>query len=347
MDNFVKFCARGHNFILQNNLLEKHPQSMLYMLNECKNAPVDKINGYIYLDINPFSVSDVIDHINIGANRIASYYTIMDLKYLGLISNDNCNDISFENNMKLVEKTNMEANLDKSKLYKVHTADSKILIISVASFDNNNLNAIANMFYVDQNKENMEDKYVNAWTNMTERIFNLVMSVMRDGISVYYNFFSQKHEDANLPSERKTYGEHIVFEECCTDKSDYATGNAYEYSGYKFGCGCKVVGTVSKYGKHCMDCLYRRQNEVCKLTSKNSIFALKDYVNNCVELPDEQASFNRDITKMIKHMAEKLDNDYNKNQIQICNMNKLILDTMNIEENKKVLQYIQAYFNIE
>lgn len=396
MDNIIEFSARGHAFSLSKELLKRYPQSLLYMLSEQKDVPIDMIDDTIYVDINPFSINCIVDYHNIHDYNIDDFYTLMDFRYIGL---DDFRDIELEPKkpVKLTEKTNDIMDIDVSKPYKVHTSDSKTLQIYLGSLDRNNLNAISKMMHIIKNDTN----HIYAWTSMTERMFNILLSIMRDGISDYYNFLTSGEfysQSQNNDDALETYQENIVFNECSSVDETDPYGTIYSYSECELGCGCKkdrkskvcpyvcechekytkygmyeiqqkcknrkkISRTesdvrINEYNDNCDDCPDIRKNAIDELTRDESLFALDSYIHDYIygcsfhrnsengKIAEVHINFNRDIINIVKNIAIKLDNDKKMYERHIKELYQLIEKFADKKENKKILKYLQLYFNI-
>ena len=140
-----------------------------------------------------------------------------------------------------MDEANHSADFDKGKLYRVHTSDSKKMIISIASFNMDNLNALYKMLHIGKNTECIDSIYMDAWIGMTSRIFNIILSIMRDGITSYYNFlahngFPQKYDTYDKP---ETYSDCVIFDKCSSGGIENPNDEIYGNSGCLLGCGCK------------------------------------------------------------------------------------------------------------
>lgn len=203
MNNIVKFCARGTNFVLPNILLNKYPETMLSMLSNNMDIPIDKIDGSIYVDISPYSINYVIDYYNLDKCEVKDFYTLMDFKYLGLENYTYSLPFSYAmsniNNCEIASYgIGSTVDISKYKYCRIHTADCKIIVISVMLYGTNNLNALSSMLHIfTQDDVDRTDLYTDARIGVSERITNILLSIIRDGVMSYYGYLTYNYLQNN------------------------------------------------------------------------------------------------------------------------------------------------------
>ena len=193
MDTIVKFNARGTTFMLPKSKLEKVRGSLLNLLSTSSSIPVDKVAGdAIYIDIMPSSIGHIIDYYNSIGQIPDNYYVLMDFRYIGICVNSDTEKLPFGYHISdnMCSTTDIDIStieLSKYKYCKIHTADDKNIIISVESYSGNNLNKLNNMFTI---IDKFDGQYVDVYTCFPEKIMNIVLSVMRDGIDSYNEYLT-------------------------------------------------------------------------------------------------------------------------------------------------------------
>lgn len=192
MSNIITFNARGTNFSIPKLLLKKYPDTLLHNICNYDSIPVDKINSDIFIDINPSSISTVIDLYhrgNVEKLYIQSISLYMDLKFLGFDVKYNemlpykMNPIIFDNCESDTPKINV--NFEYTR---IHTTDSNVIII-----DNNTLNNWMNCKFKLIAIGHYEDyiigkntNYIDVWIGLNTFKTHYMLSILRDGLNWYY-----------------------------------------------------------------------------------------------------------------------------------------------------------------
>lgn len=188
METVIKFNSRGTIFSLPKSKLEKYPHTLLNLLTNNIGIPVDKINEAIYIDVSPLCIKHIINYYNIGKYNTDDYFVLMDLRYLNL--HDEPNKLPF--NYALHDYKNEPSNvilneLSKYKYCRIHTADNKIIFVSLGSYDDILIEKLDKMFYV-KNQDFID--CVDGYVCISEKIMNIILSIMRDGINSYYKYLA-------------------------------------------------------------------------------------------------------------------------------------------------------------
>lgn len=212
----ISFSARGQNFdIPYDYIMENIKQSVLIRnLALFSENMVEKIDGNIFVDINPVYLDDVLDcmykkgeiyEINrddIGLLRELCYASIIDeyeqeWLYLPLHQEQNIVHNALEPKNKII----IINTCDKKKIKMIYSA---ILLWSDCMFrdiicGNNKMYLISET-----------DEHINIWIDLNYKICNQLISIMRDGVNVhhmilnntiirknivYYGLYTQKELD--------------------------------------------------------------------------------------------------------------------------------------------------------
>lgn len=351
MNNIIEFSARGTNFSLPKKLLDKYPETMLSMLDSNVDIPIDKIDDNIYVDINPNSIGPIIDYYNLGKCEVEDFYTLMDFRYLGLenitnnlpySSKESCkkNDVIVSNNGEL------NTDISKYKYCRIHTADCKIIIISIMSYDINNLDVLSSMLLITENNSDTTDTYVDAWIGMSERIVNIILSIIRDGIISYYRYLTYDHlHNRNIILDEYQKISDSVFFDIDVDEKDIGDID-------KYACGCHRTGMYTMpefiFDNNCEDCNYKYNKKIEELKKRCMPCAYDGDGNICKnDDVSVQIQFNSMVVNNLEDLTETLDINQKKTKTNFDNIYKFIENIqnkiINVSENRKIIEYLKLY----
>lgn len=202
MSEMVNFNVRGTQFNIPVNILQKKPDSLLYMLYATKLS-VDKIDCSIYIDINPEHFCDVINYYNLDMypDMQNNPYLYMDLNYLGLIcdTHKNVSCIPFYMKQPLKNCYNQQI-IKQQKKCNIHTIDNEVIVVDLMSYNttiycNKDCNEFTKIIFgmKQENIISISEEYIDVWIGVDKKIINNILSIIRDGIYWYYEFLV-RHE---------------------------------------------------------------------------------------------------------------------------------------------------------
>lgn len=213
--NFKNFCARGHNFVIPEFVLNKYPNTLLYTLST-SSFPLDKFDDHMYIDIDPDYIDIVVDYYYFGKDYVDKFYLNndifehhhflkMDLGYLGIIDNYCMDDIPTMEYPVIYLKDNIQIN-SNHKYCKIHTRDNYIVtIILNNSWNNSKMKSILFGMYKEYIIKESSD-YIDIWIELDKKYINKILSIMRDGIHFYYRtIYTKIHTKREVYDKLKFY----------------------------------------------------------------------------------------------------------------------------------------------
>lgn len=297
MDHLQKFNIRGTIIEIPLLLLKRKPESLLYMLsNPSFDAPIDKINDAIYVDIDPNNIEIIVDCYNniYLQNDDMNIFQYMDLKYLNLIDNTTFFDTSMMN-------TNDQNSVisDITCDYKyciIRTFDRKTILLDLTMYKGRNDNIMKSILF-GKNEEyviniDQEKKSVCVWIGMTEIYINKIISIIRDGIEWYYPYLTSNMNNlidvSYFESEYKNHLERYNLNEFvnykCNGKNNEETGTRnFVGSSSNFLNGIQTFNVI--------------RNEPMEVTFGKTKWGENDIVG--------QMLFNKDIGKKINYLINE------------------------------------------
>ena len=206
MSNIVKFSARGTTFNIPLVTIHKKPKSLMYIL--CTTPlPTDKIDHEIMIDVDPKHMCHIIDYYNLDVypDMQNNPYLYMDFNYLGLIDNEhkNISCIPFYMKYPLTKSHNDSQGLcqqliEYKKNCRIHTIDNKIVVVNLASYNTtiycgNDHSEFTQIIFgmKEEHIINISEEYIAVWIGLSRKMVNNILSVIRDGICLYYEFLAR------------------------------------------------------------------------------------------------------------------------------------------------------------
>ena len=349
MKNIIKFSARGTEFSIPKKMLENYPESMLYIIsNTCDQMPVDKIDECIYIDVNTFSIDTIIDYYSLrGIMSNYDMYTCMDLKYLGINVNTmnalhivpDCMMVPIIYNEENDANNILSKYITRYKYCRLHTSNNRIIIIDISSYSNRNIKIFESIIYTDPHEDTNETLFFDAWIGLNDRIVNIIMSILRDGLNMYY-----KYLETSIPRSDETMIYNFIkdMEYVLITKSDH--NDEDDISDSDCGCGCwqnsrRVSGGGWEYDKE--------YNPGCPNCRENYRDRSRIYIHKKI-CSGEKVNFNTKIKYCINKMSVSMDELYDKTE-QLCNnmahriklLEHMTYIKFDPEENKKVIHYLK------
>lgn len=202
----IKFTARGYDFkVPYNYILENIKEgSLLRNLAQIPENLVEKIDGNIFVDINPVHIKDILSHIfkkGLIHNESIDDELYRELCYT-LVIDENIDEWLTvplnENNGSQYEDsyTHLEP---KNKIITIHTYNKKKIILPYSTiifwkkcFLRDIVSGQSEIYFISGS-----DNTIDVWIDIDYKICNQLISIMRDGINVNYkvldNLILKKH----------------------------------------------------------------------------------------------------------------------------------------------------------
>lgn len=206
----VKFNARGKEFDIPKYLLNKHPDSLMCLLSNSDSIPVFRVDGAIYLNVDPLHLKFICNMYNTGKHfgKNTDVFLMYDLKYLGFCVDYQVIPTLFHPIIGLEEKTNSTVEYGKEeitvqsekrslvKYSRVHCFDGEIVIVDLS--DANLIGTqIGNIIYgcIDECLIYKNEEYIDVSICIDSALFNNILSILRDGYAPYHEYLAGNIEE--------------------------------------------------------------------------------------------------------------------------------------------------------
>lgn len=377
---FIEFSARGTLFKIPYNLLEKKQKTLMYMLASSKLGdiiPIDCNNdGSIYLDVNPKCIENIIDYYDLYSDHydessICKEYNndifmIMDLLYLGILGTDSIPNILPHDSpikKKITSSTKPES---KYKFCNVCTTDNKIVSINISQLNDSDDNLICPIL-CGQHEEyiiSANGNIINVWIGMSTNYLHEILSIIRDGMELYYNSIVLCYDVLlkELVVKEEQYIISILdndlekFINNCDKAIDYLYECQYIDHHYQNPSKFTKGDNIEKFINNCdeaIDYLYEgqdiennyRNNEHYKVGGDLMKFIMNynkaiDYLYDYKVLHNNYKNItSSDYVKHCLEIAEQNINVIHKNNLNIHEK----MTVSHINKNKKLIQYLEKY----
>ena len=335
----IKFSARGEQFSIPNKLLEKYPESMLYILSNNSDFPIDRLDECIYVDVNPFTIDSIMDYYNLGKVQPSNIYIAMDMKYLGLDIEHAFNISPCMNRPVIYNETvhDVESSVHSSRFYRIYTTNNKIITMDTSLYNAKNLNILGSMIYADE-KNDMSSSIKNVYVSVNDTIMNIILTILRDGLNWYYEYLADNKKYFYKLLENYT----SLLDKTKFDMSKYCDEPChYECLFHDYSsCDRGII-------ESCENCQKNRKKSIYK-NIKNIICNTDDDTDDDIETSNNDYAFstlqfdlNRDIEKSIQAINTIINNVYTNTEKWLNDSSNGAMCTTNM--NNKILDYLRLY----
>ena len=254
----------------------------------------------------------------------------------------------------------VEIPISKYKYCVVHTADCKVVTINTLSYSAHNLIIINSMAHIFESSE--FNTRVHIWMGTTERILNIILSIMRDGIASHYEYLTGNHSHKHclVHNKHQIVSDVVSFDRIDIDEDQigHMDRNGHRCMDY-YGCGCTKHPrdtyycckgeSNGKYNPSCEKCKRIFYEKTRQYRTENALLSYKYEGGPPLEKNDmpAQIRFNNTVVENFDNLARTIDTNFEKESKNIDILSQIVSElqdkTANITENIKVLEYLKLY----
>ncbi len=343
MSTLVNFSARGTKFQIPRQILENKPESLLYVLSNDIDIPIDKIDECIYVDVNPIHIKSIIDYyvMDILPNIKKDIFLYMDLKYLSLIDDFKKDVPEITLNMKFpIIYDTIRNHSIVQKWCRIHTIDNNIIIVDLSTFNQNGWNKLSSIIFGFDEKYliHESEEYLDVWIGIEKEFVNIILSIVRDGLNWYYEFLDTDEEYIYQQLIDKYTN---VYDENYINKETYDNNENMD----RYRCGQSDCDGYydDRYDYYCNNCRENYENN--KKENENIFYETLDddgsnkqtVLNNSVVNSINNIS---NITNLIYNQTEKWLNSIEED---VKSLDRFTRNKYNLEYNQNIKTYLTYY----